>query len=153
MSRAHAIEGNVLLDEIAGDLLVPVAWIVVIGGLLYLAYLALKDVSVLEGLYPFRLFSSFANGVDEIFNGLPAWLQVLLQGGKNKDDQALGKAGNWINNNLPRTPSENAAVADPDATAVRNAALADTEILYDPTQPYGNITEPVDLTAPMQGGN
>lgn len=99
-----------------------------------LIYLSVHNLSVPEGAYPYPLFNRFASWVDGIFYQLGGPTNVALKPVQDPIDQGFAVVGNWINDHLPHTRSDRAALAEDNP--VRDAALQETGPLYDLSKPY-----------------
>lgn len=101
--------GNAELElDGAGWLLI----FLVVGGIFALIYFAVRGVRIPESWYPYPVFDRFASGVDTTLARLPGGLKPISDPFGKSADQMLGTIGAWIDENLPRTPTEAKSLAD-----------------------------------------
>ena len=104
------------------------------------SYMVAKGISIPESWYPFSIFSNFATWVDGLFPSNSDPSSALTKPIKSSIDSALATAANWIDEKLPRTPSEKAAIAARQAERASQGDAGQDDPLDSSAGAYDDVT-------------
>jgi len=93
------------LDKLEGDGLeaLGVTLVLVVIGIIVVAYLGAKSISLPVSLYPDQLWNHMASFIDGIFYSGPQVVKPISDPIQHRVDNYLASGYEWINSNLPRS--------------------------------------------------